>query len=172
MYPLALPSVVLTAGFLEKLFDRGAAAETVLRRERLFWGTMLVALLLGVFALKNRANHRYNPDWNTDTREASAIVGPDDHLYADILTLHGLQFYWSFPDSARTVNFEDMEPGSMPEQDAFVLVNDRYLEWLSRYKGWWPTKGDSWVVPDFLRAPPDSWERVWSGLNTTLFRVR
>jgi hypothetical protein len=171
LFPLALPSVVVSAGFLARLFRSRTGEDSALPLERRFWGTLIVVALAGTFALKNRANLRFSPDWNTDIRALSAIVKPSDRVYADILSLHGLEFFWSFPDSANTVNFEDMASDSVPEHGAFVVVNPRYLGWITDYAGWWPTESDSWTRPGFLDAPPSSWKPVWTGLSTTLYKV-
>ena len=55
---------------------------------------------------------------------------------------------------------------------AHYLIWPRFLEWLGRYSGWWPTKSDSVTIPAFARDPPPLWEAVWTSGNTTLYRVR
>lgn len=172
LFPIALPSVVVVAGFLNHLFDRVRAEAPQLNRERMFWGSAITAFLILAFADKNYGNHGYSPNWASDVRAVSGMLQPSDRVYADVLSLHGLEFYWSFPEVMNTVNFQEMSPSSTLDEGGFVLLNEAYLEWLGRFSGWWPTKSGAAQRPVFADDPPPSWEMVWSSDNATLYRIR
>jgi len=171
LYPLLLPSVAISAGFLMGLFDQAHAPNLQVHRERVFWGIVIGAFLTAGFALQNRQNRHFNPDWTGGVEAVSRMVRPSDRIYADILSIHGLEFFWSYPDSVNTVNFEDMPPGTIIRPGAFVLVDDRYLDWLEAYSGWWPTKSAEYRRPEFADTPMGSWVALWSDGNATLYRA-
>jgi hypothetical protein len=171
LYPLFLPAVVLIAGLLAGLLWP-RVAERSPRREGPFWGSLVVGWLLLLSAYQNHAYRGFAPGWSAEVRTLSGRLQPTDRVFTDILSIHGLEFFWSYPDTMNTVNFEDMSQAAPMQPGDYVLLNTSYLDWLTSKAGWWPTKAATYERPAFERDPPPSWERVWGNGNATLYRVR
>lgn len=172
LYPLALPATILVAGFLATLFPTGVARSDSARRERIFWGAAVATALFLLGGYKNYSNRKWYPGWVSEVRTLSGVLKPTDRVYTDILSIHGLEFFWSYPRQMNTVNFEDADVTSAARAGDYVLVNANYLDWLVDKAGWWPTKSDRYVKPALSAATLSTWEKVWSNGNGTLYRVR
>jgi hypothetical protein len=171
LYPVLLPAAILVAGFLAPLFDASHPSPAV-RRERRFWGVLAVAVLLLVGSYKHYANRKWYAGWVAEVRTLSRVLQPTDRIHTDILSIHGLEFFWSYPARMNTFNFEDVGAGGGLRSGDYVLVNASYLDWLVDKSGWWPTKRERYVKPDFVAAAPATWDRTWTNGNATLYRIR
>jgi 4-amino-4-deoxy-L-arabinose transferase-like glycosyltransferase len=173
LYPVMLPAAILVAGFLATLFfDVAPQRNPGVRRERAFWGGLLVAGLFLVAVEKNYANRKFSPGWVSETKALSRSLRPADRVYTDILSIHGLEFFWGYPHGMNLVNFEDMDVRSPMRAGDYVLVNATYVNWLTNMAGWWPTERATYTKPAFADRPPTTWETVWKSGNATLYRVR
>lgn len=172
LYPILLPAIVVVSGFLGRLFFRMSDdPNDSAHRERIFWGTLLVLLLVLVAGYKNYENRKFSPGWTSEVAVLSAVLKPSDTVYTDILSIHGLEFFWSYPEQMRAVSFDDVDPARSFQAGDYVLVNSAYHDWLVSRAGWWPTKGDVYRRPALSRAVPSDWGKVWSGGNAVLYRV-
>jgi 4-amino-4-deoxy-L-arabinose transferase-like glycosyltransferase len=171
LYPLFLPCIALIAGFLAWLLWP-ATDDRRVHREGRFWGTLLIGWLLLIAAYGNYAYRRFLPGWAAEVRTLSKVLKPTDRVYADILSIHGLQFFWSYPGNMNVVNFEDMSPTTPIHAGDYVLLNQRYLGWLTGKAGWWPTEHADYAPPAFVHDVPSTWEKVWGNGNATLYRAR
>ena len=173
LYPVLLPATILAAGFVAALFNGNNALQNeYTRREKVFWGTVIVLSLLLVGGYKNYSNRKWYPGWISGVKIVSGLITPSDRLYTDILSIHGLEFFWGYPEQMNTVNFEDMDASSEITQDSYVLINTKYLDWLSSKAGWWPTKNDDYRKPEFYNLAPPSWEGIWGDDDATLYFVK
>jgi len=172
LYPVMLPAIIVAAGFGATLFFDIAEREGGVRRERRFWGGLVALSLLLVAVEKNYANRKFSPDWVSEVRTLSSSLRPADRIYTDILSIHGLEFYWRYPVRMNTVNFEDMTADTTPRPGDYVLANTTYLDWLASMAGWWPTERATFHKPAMLDSIPRSWETVWRNETATLYRLR
>lgn len=171
LYPIMLPAVVVVSGFLATLlFDTAQRGDSVVRRERRFWGVLTIAALLLVAVEKNYLNRKYRSGWLASTKTLSTILKPTDRLYTDILTINGLEFFWRYPNRMNVVNFEDMTV--TPQPGDYVVANKANLNWLVDMAGWWPTEHTTYVKPTMVEQPPASWETTWRSDDAALYRVR
>ncbi len=172
LYPVMLPAVVLVSGLLGDLFRRENNDQgKEIRKERLFWGVLL-AVALGVVGIqKNYQVATFYPGWVEEVKRMSAVLKPSDRVYADILSVKGLEFFWRYPETMQVTNFEDLASSSRIPSGSYVLLNQRYLNWLSNKAGWWPTKSRAYRKPEFSDPVPSAWTRVWRNGNAALYRV-
>lgn len=169
LYPILLPATILSAGFLGNLLPpRDKAGSVHAQRERVFWGTAIVLILLLVAAQQNYSNRKWYPGWASQVKVVSGLVRPSDRVYSDILSIYGLEFFWRYPKNMAAINFEDMASPEIPPH-SYVLVNRTYLDWLASHAGWWPTKSERYVKPIYYDQVPSSWRRVWSDDSAVLY---
>ena len=172
LYPVMLPAVVIVSGFLATLlFDAATPRDGTVRRERRFWGGLIIAGLLFTAANKNYANRKFAPGWADDSRALSRVLKPSDRVYTDVLTIHGLEFFWRYPKQMNVVNFEHMRADVTPGAGEYVVANTAYLTWLVNMAGWWPTEHATYTKPATLDQPPASWSVAWQSSNAKLYRV-
>ena len=173
LFPILVPAVILVSGFLATLFfDEQSQNDRLPRREGRFWGALLVGCLVLVAAAKNHANRNFAPGWASEVRTLSRSLRPSDRVYTDILSIHGLEFFWSYPRTMRTVRFEDTAGASSLVAGDYVLLNTAYLNWLVSKAGWWPTRTEPYEPPAFYGRIPSSWETTWTSGNATLYRIK
>jgi len=172
-YMIIFPAVVLTAGLVAKLAFQGAdSIPEEARRERLFWGLLVgIALLLsGGYYVQGALRYPASA-WTAEVRTLSAKIAPSSPLYADTLSLRGLEFYLGYPgatawkDLSSVGSTGEMRPGSL------VLVNAAYVEWLNRNAGMWLSPRSGYRDHGLYDSAPPSWTRLWQGGNARLYRV-
>lgn len=172
LYPVMLPAVVITAGFFDNLYFHGKEDPNgIVHREKVFWGSLVLAFLVLLCGYKNYSNRKWSPGWVSEVKTVSRLLHPSDKLYTDILTIHGLEFFWDYPRRMNTQNFEEMGPFVTIPPRSYVLVNKRYLDWLTDYAGWWPTQSADYRKPEFHNRIPSSWKKIWGNGNAVLYQV-
>ena len=172
LYPVMLPAVVITAGFFDNLYFHGKEeSDGIARKEKVFWGTLILAFLVLLCVYKNISNRKWSPGWVSEVKTVSRLLHPSDKLYTDILSIHGLEFFWNYPGEMNTENFEDMGPSATIPAGSYVLINKRYLDWLTDKAGWWPTQSDGYRKPAFHNRIPSSWKKIWGNGNADLYHV-
>jgi 4-amino-4-deoxy-L-arabinose transferase-like glycosyltransferase len=169
LYPILLPAIIVSAGFLSNLLQARDKAKSIhTQREKAFWGTAIVLILLLIGAYQNYSNRKWYPGWASEVKVVSGLVQSSNRLYSDILSIHGLEFFWGYPKDMVSINFEDMASPEIPP-DSYVLVNRKYLDWLASHAGWWPTKSERYLKPIYYDQVPSSWRRVWSDDDAALY---
>jgi 4-amino-4-deoxy-L-arabinose transferase-like glycosyltransferase len=172
LYPVLLPAVVVTAAFLENLFfHRKEDLNGMVHREKVFWGSLVLVFLVLLCGYKNFSNRKWSPGWVSEVKTVSRLLKPSDKLYTDILSIHGLEFFWDYPGKMNTEDFEEMEPAVAIPPGSYVLINQRYLNWLTDKAGWWPTQSGDYRKPEFHNRIPSSWKKIWGNETTALYHV-
>jgi hypothetical protein len=171
LYPILLPGIVLVAGFLTDLFRERRTADQTGAHDGRFWGTLVLAGLLLAALDKNYANRKYAPGWASASRHVAVLLKPSDRIYTDVLSIHGLEFFWSYPPQLNTVDVAQANPASAIRTGDYVLVNSAYLDWLVRMAGWWPSTSPVYRPPESFRTVPSSWNKVWNNETAVLYRV-
>jgi len=175
LYPICFPAVILAAGFFNKLcFKEKQNASHGLERERLFWGMVLaVALILiaGYQTVNTIRYAMYPKGWAPEARIISNVLKPSDRVYADILSVKALEFFWGYPEEVGTIDFEDMKLSHEVSNGSFVFVHPVALEWLETNAGMWVGKGPVYNKPNFVANRPSSWKLVWEKNNARLYHV-
>ena len=173
LYPVLLPATIMVAGFLSDLLNgKNEFQNENTHREKVFWGTVIVLVLLVIGGSQNYSNRKWYPGWVSEVKAVSGLLKPSDRLYTDILSIHGLEFFWGYPEKMTAVNFEDMAPSTKIEPDSYVLINRKYLEWLTHMAGWWPSKSEVYRKPEYYDLVPSSWTRIRGDDDATLYYVR
>ena len=101
---------------------------------------------------------------------AATTLSPADRIYTDGLTKNGLEFFWEYPASMNVIEYSQMDAGSGPSCDSYVLFNRSYNDWLTVNYGTWMTL-EPFRVPDAIAAGLDAWPSAWTNGNATLYRV-
>jgi 4-amino-4-deoxy-L-arabinose transferase-like glycosyltransferase len=172
LYPILLPATMLSAGFLANLFtSKDKGQDEKIRKEGVFWGVLIVLVLALISVFQNYSNRKWYTGWVSEVKAVSTLLKPSDRLYTDILSIHGLDFFWGYPEKMAIVNFEDMARSTRIHANSYVLVNRKYLDWLASKAGWWPTKSEQYRKPEFYDLAPASWKRIWSDGDATLYFV-
>lgn len=177
LYPICLPSIVLTAGFVEKMLlpDKNSSIQGPIRREMFFWGLVFagfLAVTAGYQTFRNIKDIRPSANrWTSGVRTISNFLKPSDKIYTDILGIRTLKFFWRYPDRMNTTNFEGMTSFEL-EAGSFVIITPQYVDWLNINAGMYLSKKPGYRKPDFFNSPPPSWKVLWQDGYTTLYEVR
>jgi len=159
LYPVFLPAILLTAGFVTFLFSRNQTPE--LKRERIFWGIVLSVGILGASCL---GIVRYAKEGINSPvqRSIAGIVGPQDTIYTDSQTPSVVKFLWGYPKTTQFCDFRGLQAAQVPH-GVYVLIDRKQASFLSAHYG------DA--LPDFFDRVPDSWSVRWSGHGAALYFV-
>jgi 4-amino-4-deoxy-L-arabinose transferase-like glycosyltransferase len=174
LLPMIFPAALLTSGFIEKLLSNKVEnREIMISRERIFWGIVLTALLIGISSYETfRAVRDIGRTKSIyETRIASSILKPSDRIYTDPLSRKSLEFFWRYPEEMNVIDFENMK-GRDITSNSFVLLDCARLNYLKVNVGMWLTKDYGYKEPNFFERPPHSWKRVWGNANAALYHVR
>ncbi len=52
-----------------------------------------------------------------------------------------------------------------------MLVNNHYIQWLNNNAGMWFSDVSGYHAPDFSKAPPEGWQKVWHNDHAVLYKV-
>jgi hypothetical protein len=173
LYPICLPAIVLTAGFVDNLLGVRAERHDDSRRERIFWGGLLALVLIlnaGYQTFRNVRDIGKTKAWTSEVRVLSKFVQPRDQVFTDPISQKALEFLWRYPEETHIVNFEDMHSPQVP-LNSFVLVNRTYADWLDTNAGMWVTRIADYKKLTVYDQAPLSWKTVWHNGNATLYRV-
>ena len=171
-HSLCFVGVVLTAGLLHKLVVPALANATWKQRpDNLFWGAV-VAVFLCIAAgwTTFRKARDTSGTWASAERYLAGVIRPEDRVYTDALSRSGLEFFWKYPQSMNVTNIDDLALDATIPCDSYVLLNDKYSNWLTTNFGMWYTF-EPFELPDVARNPPDFWERTWTNGNARLYSV-
>ena len=174
LYPIALPAVVLTSGFIAKLFSRDQNQPTGARAERFFWGTILVIFLLwigGYNTFQNIKGANAQKGWAEDAQAVSHLARPSDRLYADALSIKALEFYWRYPEKMNAVDFEGMSSAGDIAPGSYLLFNSNAINWLEKNAGMWLSKSPQYRRPDFHSNLPAAFKKIWQNDHAALYRI-
>lgn len=161
LYPILLPSTLLSSGFLGFLLRGGGALE--LNAERLFWALVIGATFS--FLCAKGIILSYLNRSELIERHVSRSLKTTDVVYADYRTASGLLFFREnrlsgVSDVSRS--WERFSVSDIPV-GAYVLVNMHKLELLGRiYK---------YEMPSYARKPPGNWRKVDRIDGATLYKV-
>lgn len=170
-YPVIFPSVLVVSGLLGKLIFPNKT-ENEIDKERRFWGGALIAFVLAVGGASLYWQERVPSKWGSEVRAISRIINPSSRLYADPLTLRGLEFFGGYPRHTAWFDFEGIESREEIQAGSYVMVNSRYLQWLNLNKGMWLSKSSGYKYHEFYEHPPLSWKKVFENGNAVLYEVR
>ena len=170
-YPVIFPSVLLVSGLLGRLICPDESGEEV-RRERMFWGAVLISCVLVVGGASLYWQERLPLKWTSEIRAISSIIKPSSRLYADSLTLRGLEFFGGYPPHTTWLDFEAVDSTDDIQAGSLVMVNSRYLQWLNINKGMWLSKSSGYKSHGFYEHPPLSWKKMFENGNAVLYEVR
>lgn len=166
LYPLFLPAVALTAGFIDMLFGNAppganGSSQSELARERRFWGVVMAAGVALTCATGLYRNVRLGIGSPVE-RSIASVISPQDRVYTDSRTAVVLNFFWHYPASALTSDFEHLRADQV-SPDSYVLINRNRVETLNAFYGYAP--------PEFYASPPHDWEMRWQGVRAELYRT-
>ncbi len=130
-YPLVFPAILLTGGFLDRLFSRGSILDSDWRKERFFWGTLLGGLMCCVFSLAFISTLRSVP-YGQFEKKVSKVLKPSDLIYTDSKSPDTLEFFWGYPSKMNFFEFSKQSSESIPE-GAYILINENKLAYLYGY---------------------------------------
>lgn len=174
LYPVLLPSMILTAGFIGRtLFRPAEGLEDATRRERFFWGAVIASLLVligGYQTFRNFRDIRTTRAWIKETRAVSALLNPADPLYTDSMGIKELEFFWRYPNRTALTDFEGVKAGDIP-QGSYVLLIPKHTDWIARNAGMWLSRNPVYKKPEFLDKVPPDWKTVWRDDDSGLYRV-
>jgi hypothetical protein len=163
LYPVLFPAIMLTSGLLATLLlDR--SGNHALRKERVFWGTTLLVVLLGLCAINLPSKLRARPE--DMERYISSRLKNGDVIVTDARTASTFEFLRnsSFaPSSETTINWDTVKEQDIP-QGAYVLVNRARLRTVATIHQYSP--------PPFVLKPPDNWQKIWADQNADLYLVK
>ena len=126
----------------EASFEEDAARGDEVRRERRFWGVgVAMALLLAGGYLLQVALRSSPSAWASEVRSLSATIKPSSILYADTLSIRGLEFMQGYPSAKKWIDFADLTSPAEIQPGSLILVNTAYIEWLNRNGGMWLIQG-------------------------------
>ena len=170
-YPILFPSIVLASALLGKLMFQDQSVAREIRRERSFWGVLVITLLLIFGGPYVYWGYRTPLTWTHEVRDIVHIVKPSSPFYSDILTLRMLEFFSGYPVQTSWIDFEsinstgELKPGSM------VMVNKRYIAWLDKNGGMWLSKRSGYRKHEFYDHPPQTWRRIYESSNAVLYQL-
>ncbi|MDF0665638.1 MAG: glycosyltransferase family 39 protein [Nitrospira sp.] len=170
-YPVIFPSVLLVSGFLGKLIFPDGSGQGI-DRERRFWGGVLISFVLVVGGASLYWQERVPLKWTSEIRAISGMIKPSSHLYSDLLTLRGLEFFGGYPPHTAWVDFEEIDSIEEIQPGSLVMVNSRYLRWLDINKGMWLSKSSGYKNHEFYEHPPLLWKKLFENGNAVLYEVR
>ncbi len=174
LYPIYLPAIVTTAGLLAGLlFRTPTESRDNAGRERLFWGVTLAVMLSttgGYHAFQMIRGHEDVKAWTSGVRAAGRLVPPGRVIYTDPIGKKGLEFFRQYADPEQIVDFEGMMTSQVAGGN-FVLMNDRYAEWLDINAGMWLTGPSGYRKPEFFSRIPSSWNVIFRTSDSALYRV-
>jgi 4-amino-4-deoxy-L-arabinose transferase-like glycosyltransferase len=172
-YPILFPSVILTAGLLGRLmFSDGSVQNNGLQRERVFWGGLLSVFLLFMGGMGVYWEDRVGQPWTAEVRAVSKMVQPSTTLYADVLTIRGLEFFQQYPRQTNWVDFESLKSPEVVCAGSLVLVNPRYIAWLNKNGGMWLSKRSGYKSHDFYERAPETWKRIYEHAGVVLYEAQ
>jgi hypothetical protein len=160
LYPILLPSVLLTARFIDFLFSRSEASSDDVFKERAFWGGVLAVCILLICTIKLSKDIFVLSAPSSDERTAARLLSPNVPVYTDNRTKEMLSFFWGFPTETNTRDFAGLGNNGIPA-GAYVLINSKWVEHGHKYYGH--------TLPSFYTHVPSDWERRWSGKHTKLY---
>ena len=174
LYPIYLPAIVTTSGFLVRLFGRDMTESgSDAGKERLFWGVTLALMLCmigGYHAYQTIRGNGMAKAWTSGVRAASRLVPPGSVIYTDTIGKKGLEFFRKYADPERIVDFEGMKT-SQVSHGSYVLTNLRYTEWLDVNAGMWLSGPSGYRKPEYFSRIPSSWNVVFRTADGTLYSV-
>lgn len=161
LYPILLPSVIISSRFLGYLLRGGDAFG--LDKERRFWA-LVIGASFTLLCVKGLIVSHLNRSEFVE-RHVSRALKVADIVYTDHRTAAGLLFFRENRFSGVSdINrsWDRMKVSDFPV-GAYVLVNARKLEMLDRvYKH---------EIPSFAQKPPGSWRKIDSINGATLYKV-
>ena len=168
-YPLLLPAILLVSGLMGSLLSPLEPSESrKRRRERLLVSVLLSVYLVGVSLVMVIWGIRSGrgPDsmglHRSAEGEMSRVLKPTDPLYTDPHTAIALDFFWKFPATDSTHDFEGMVLSRLPSE-VYVLLNRNEIEAMRYNFGYKP--------PEFLDSVPPTWQKLRDKDNATLYWV-
>jgi hypothetical protein len=172
-YLAIFPAVLLAAGLLGRLvFERGEELQDDARRERRFWGLLVgIALLLSGGYYVQGALRSSPSAWAEEVRTLSSKIVPSSPLYADTLSLRGLEFFHGYPGRTEWKDLSSVGSADQIRPGSLVLVNRAYVEWLNRNAGMWLSPKTGYAHHALYENPPPLWKRIWQSENARLYLV-
>ena len=171
LYPICLPSVVLTAGLLRRLISFSGKPFTMMDREKLFWGAMLLIFIIligGYQTFRSIRDIGRIRALTSEVRVISNLLKPWERIYTDPISQRGLEFFWKYDERINIIDFEGMSIKQIPPK-SFVLTNRWYADWLNINAGMWLSDISGYKRPEFFRNPPPSWKVIWGNDNAKLY---
>ena len=105
-----------------------------------------------------------------ELRRVAGIIKPSDVVYTDPLSTKALQFFWKYPQSMRTIDFEGMSAHDI-QPNSYVLADEFRLDWLNVNVDMWLTNEYGYHEPEFVSKPPETWKRIWQNRHAVLYKV-
>ncbi len=159
LYPLVLPSILLTAWFVNFLFSRSPDIQS--QRDRFFGGAILSAGILAASCLG--IYHYAKEGVNSPVqRSVMRIVSPQDIIYSDSQTPMVLNFLWGYPGNTHFCDLRGLQASQVP-RGAYVLLDKKWGAFMNEHYG------D--VFPDVFHEVPNSWAIRWIGRDGALYFV-
>jgi len=161
LFFLLFPSVLLAAGLVFDLFSKQKPRESKIPTNLLFGGLVAICLFVGCFLGIYKTIDR--GIGSPVERQVSHIISPKDITLTDTRTAWVLNFFWKYPQTVLTKDFEGMETDKVPER-VFVLINRKRLNFLN--------EAYNYVFPEFIKNIPEHWLLKWSADGAELYWVR
>ncbi|MFC2164541.1 ArnT family glycosyltransferase [Acidobacteriota bacterium] len=161
VYLLIFPAVLLTAGLLYDLLSKQKPRESKISTKLLFGGLLAIGLFVGCFLGIYRTIDR--GIGSPVERQVSHIISPQDRILTDTRTARVLNFFWKYPQTVLTKDFEGMKTEDVPG-GVFVLINRNRLNFLKT--------AYNYVFPEFIENRPEHWLLKWSTDGAELHWVR
>lgn len=176
LYPICFPAILLASIFIDKLFISYGKIERnePLIRERFFWAIVIAVFTVvigGYQTFRNIRDVGGNKSWASEVEIVSSYVKPEEQIYTDFISKRGLEFFWSYPEKMKVINFEGMKSSDDIHAKSFVLINRRYADWLDTNSGMWLSDSSGYKKPEFFDHPPLSWKTIWKNANAVLYCV-
>jgi len=169
-YLIIFPSIVLASGLIAKLvFEGVGTSQDEVQKERRFWGVLvaIALLLMGGYFIQGSLRS-FPSTWVSEVRSLSSTIDTSSPLFADTLSIRGLEFFGGYPNKTERTDFANVMSPDEIRSGSLVLVNKAYIDWLNRHGGLWLT---AFRKHEFYENPPPSWKKVWQNGNAQLYRV-
>lgn len=169
LYPMLLPAVLLVSGFVSSLLSPREQNEPERRRHRrILYGVLVsvfvagVSLVMVVYGIRSKwGPYGIGLPCRVE-REIARILTPTDPLYTDGQTADALEFFWKYPATDSTHEFEGMSASQIPPA-VYVLLNRIELRELAYHQ-----KSE---LPEFADSVPATWRKLWDKDDATLYWV-
>ena len=163
-YPMLLPAILLISGLASSFLSPSGPTEPEMPyRARLFSRLLLITYLSVLFLVTATWGVRLGMGRECRVeREIAGVLKPTDPLYTDWHTAVALQFFWKFPATDSTHDFEGVTLSQLPSR-VYVLLNRDELKAM-RYNA-------KYVLPRFLDSVPPTWQKLRDKDNAILYWI-